>query len=168
MYCKYCGKEISETAKFCDNCGKPIENTKPAKTAKKKKPSTALYAVIMILIMGICITLFNSIKNSTIPENQEEIFVEEFCELSGMKEITGEKIYSLLTNDLRFQKISISNKNKKQDIVLSITWFIEADGYDINVSADDDGIYYVFIHDTPDSIWLYRDGNIIATKDDLN
>lgn len=24
MYCKYCGKEISENAKFCECCGKPV------------------------------------------------------------------------------------------------------------------------------------------------
>ena len=26
MYCKHCGKEISETAKFCDGCGAAVES----------------------------------------------------------------------------------------------------------------------------------------------
>lgn len=167
MYCKNCGKEISETAKFCDGCGKPVEKNNAPKSTKRKKPSTLLCVLIMIAFMWICITIYNGAKRIFIPENQKEVFISEFYELSGMKESTGEKIYSLLTNDLHFRSVSLSEKNKKQDVVYSIIWFIDADGYDLNVTADDDGIYHVFIYDTPDSMWFYRDGNILATKDDI-
>ena len=27
MYCQYCGKEVPDGARFCGNCGKPVEDT---------------------------------------------------------------------------------------------------------------------------------------------
>lgn len=65
MYCKHCGKEISETAKFCDGCGKSVaeEVKKPVaapvveeKLKKKKKRHPILAAILIIfgvlLIVG--------------------------------------------------------------------------------------------------------------------
>ena len=36
MFCKYCGSEIPEGCRFCENCGKPVA---PKKTEGPKKPS---------------------------------------------------------------------------------------------------------------------------------
>ena len=56
MYCKNCGKEISENAKFCDGCGKPVsEEAVQATTAsveepkKKKKKKHPILAAILIV-----------------------------------------------------------------------------------------------------------------------
>ena len=43
MYCSQCGKEISETAKFCSNCGCPIpEEEKPNSTSKQQSSFDAV------------------------------------------------------------------------------------------------------------------------------
>lgn len=60
MYCKYCGKEISETAKYCDSCGCPVEEKADVskqkssgayteKKTKKKKRHPILGTIILIL-----------------------------------------------------------------------------------------------------------------------
>lgn len=64
MYCKHCGKEISETAKFCDGCGKPVaEEVEQApstvvkghkKKSKKKHPILATFLILFgfFIIIG--------------------------------------------------------------------------------------------------------------------
>lgn len=63
MFCKHCGKEISETAKFCDGCGKPVaeEITTPVaapivEEAPKKKKRHPILGTI-VLILGIFIII---------------------------------------------------------------------------------------------------------------
>lgn len=62
MFCKHCGKELSDKAKFCDGCGKsvaeemhaaPAEYGKPKKK-KKRHPILATILIIfgVILIVG--------------------------------------------------------------------------------------------------------------------
>lgn len=66
MYCKHCGKEISETAKFCDGCGKPTaeEAVKPAVVEieepkkKKKKRHPILGTILLIFSIFIIIGAF--------------------------------------------------------------------------------------------------------------
>ena len=66
MYCKHCGKEISETAKFCDSCGKPVaeevKNTVPvveeAPQKKKKKRHPILGTIVLIIGIFIFIGAF--------------------------------------------------------------------------------------------------------------
>lgn len=66
MYCKHCGKEISETAKFCDGCGKPVADevaqVAPAvveeSKKKKKKKHPVLGAVVLVLSLFILIGAF--------------------------------------------------------------------------------------------------------------
>ena len=59
MYCKHCGKEISENAKFCDGCGNPLSdactpsdgNIGHKKKSKKRHPILG----IILFIIGIFI-----------------------------------------------------------------------------------------------------------------
>lgn len=44
MFCEKCGKEISEGAAFCDNCG--------AKLKKKKKSSAAFIGILLVLLLA--------------------------------------------------------------------------------------------------------------------
>lgn len=66
MYCKYCGKEISETSKYCDSCGCPVDENAPIskqkssgkyteKKSKKKKRHPILGTII--LIFGIALII---------------------------------------------------------------------------------------------------------------
>ena len=60
MFCKYCGKEIEDTATFCPACGKPVNGPaevtgKVEKATKKKKKHPILGAVILILAVFLII-----------------------------------------------------------------------------------------------------------------
>ena len=34
MYCRYCGKELSEDQRFCPSCGKPVSDEQPGQNAE--------------------------------------------------------------------------------------------------------------------------------------
>lgn len=66
MYCKYCGKEISEASKYCNGCGCPVEEEAivskqkssgkyTEKKSKKKKRHPILGTII--LIFGIALII---------------------------------------------------------------------------------------------------------------
>lgn len=83
MYCKHCGKEISETAKFCDGCGKPVVEeiktvTVPEQTLKKKKKRHPILGTI-ILIFGILIIV--GVLSSDPAPSQPELSKEEYIAL---------------------------------------------------------------------------------------
>jgi hypothetical protein len=62
MYCKHCGKEISENAKFCDSCGNPLSdactpfegNIGHKKKSKKRHPilGTILFIIGIFIFIG--------------------------------------------------------------------------------------------------------------------
>lgn len=60
MYCKNCGKQLEENAKFCTNCGKPVsEESKaepnPEKPKKKKKAFYKrwwFWGIVLLYILG--------------------------------------------------------------------------------------------------------------------
>lgn len=57
MFCRYCGKPISDNAKFCPNCGGEIQEQIPVQTvivpATKKEPSAAARALIAIVAFAV-------------------------------------------------------------------------------------------------------------------
>lgn len=63
MFCKHCGKEIANDAKFCDGCGKPTteETVKPVEVEieapKKKKKKRHPILGTIVLIFGIFIII---------------------------------------------------------------------------------------------------------------
>lgn len=57
MYCKYCGRQISTSSKFCDSCGKPTDRTvTEPKKKKKKHPILGAIAAVLafFLVIGSC------------------------------------------------------------------------------------------------------------------
>ena len=67
--CRECGKEISDKAKICVNCGCPIENNKnntkkSHKKRQKKKINSIniLYIVIAILVLSIIVSIIKQEK----------------------------------------------------------------------------------------------------------
>ena len=64
MYCKYCGKEISDEAFMCPNCGTPTGTELPKKKVQNEEPqssttganTTALSVVAFILSMFAFVT----------------------------------------------------------------------------------------------------------------
>ena len=43
MYCSQCGAECPDTAKFCTNCGQPLQGASTQKTEKPKTESSEVY-----------------------------------------------------------------------------------------------------------------------------
>ena len=43
-FCKYCGKELDDSAKFCQECGKP--------TKEEYETKSKVIAVILLLLLG--------------------------------------------------------------------------------------------------------------------
>lgn len=74
MFCKYCGKEIPDTAKYCDGCGCPTEDkprtsrvSESKKAPKKKKKRHPILGTI-ILIFGIFIFIGALVGESDEPK----------------------------------------------------------------------------------------------------
>lgn len=95
----------------------------------------------------------------TEPPTPEEIFMESFCSGSGLKEETAQKIYRLLHDEMHFSEIQFCGKNA----VAQINWDILADGYEIMLTADDDGIYRAICG----SFVLYENSQVAMTKEEM-
>lgn len=95
----------------------------------------------------------------TEPPSPEEVFAEAFCSGSGLKEETAQKIYRLLHDEMHFSEIQFSGKNA----VAQINWDILADGYEIMLTADDDGVYRAICG----SFVLYENSQVAMTKEEM-
>ena len=109
--CKECGKEISENAKSCPNCGNPI------KTEEKKKTNKKMYvtiSIVIILILFVAITYKflganNIINRNEVIKNENEI-VTEIKE----EEITKDYIKDVMLNDDVDKGIELLKNNKEK------------------------------------------------------
>lgn len=52
MHCAKCGAEISEAAKFCENCGLPTTGKKPAQTKKIIWIVVIVSALFVVIVIG--------------------------------------------------------------------------------------------------------------------
>lgn len=90
MYCKHCGKQIADDAKFCDGCGHSIEGIsgqQPTKEKKKKKRHPILGTII--LIFGIFM-IIGAIGGSDEPKKVEFSAPEK-----TVVETTGPSIFTV-------------------------------------------------------------------------
>ena len=66
MFCKHCGKEIDDNAKFCNHCGKALAGSvsaveaKKAESKKKKKRHPILGTIVLIIGIFIIIGALGS------------------------------------------------------------------------------------------------------------
>jgi|GEM_PF-3222622 hypothetical protein len=58
MYCKYCGKELSDTALFCIECGKPTRNVHGLDNAIQRQKPNKLHTLAIIAVIFIIICVF--------------------------------------------------------------------------------------------------------------
>lgn len=92
MYCKYCGKEVADDARFCAGCGKSLTDTagssEPGKYKKKNKKKHPVLGTILItisLFMILC-----TLAADSEPE-QPEISKPEYialCREIGYEELS--------------------------------------------------------------------------------
>lgn len=94
MYCKYCGTQVSDTAKFCNNCGGRLIEDKPALTLSLPSSSSIKASAVSPLIIVILILqLIGVIMAVNV----------EICEVEAVKS----DFYSL--EDHRFKHDSLDN-----------------------------------------------------------
>ena len=67
MKCKSCGKEIPDDSTFCQNCGKPINNTESSKKIQLKNLS--LKSILLIIAIGIWMLVLQNL--GIIPVTQD-------------------------------------------------------------------------------------------------
>ena len=84
MYCRKCGRELSEDTKFCPKCGTSIEVTEKkneiVKNGDTEKPKLKLGLIVGILVLIaliVCIGLFSKEKTVKEPIKEKTIEKEE-------------------------------------------------------------------------------------------
>ena len=83
MYCRYCGKELPEEAKFCFHCGQPVNSPeeKPENNAAKLRKwiigGIALVGVIILIAVIGGIKNYNQRNADPEPEQGIEVFEQQ-------------------------------------------------------------------------------------------
>ena len=67
MYCKHCGKELSDTALFCIECGKPVRDVHGLGNAIQRQKPNKLHklAIIAVIFIIICVIFYNIDSDDT-------------------------------------------------------------------------------------------------------
>ena len=68
MECKNCGKEIPEDSTFCQNCGRPINNTN-RNYKKNQLKNLSLKSILVIIAIGIWMLVLQNL--GIIPVTQD-------------------------------------------------------------------------------------------------
>lgn len=118
--CPECGKEVSDTANTCVNCGFNLNN----KITKKKKGKGCLITLLSLISILIFPIVFFQMSNSTIQKNasgvsnkSEYITLEEFYKIKdGM---TYEEVKSIVGSS---GEKTAESGDKKFKIVM-VTWY---------------------------------------------
>lgn len=122
-FCKHCGSEIKEDAKFCPSCGKPIqEHDMPAtpqpqtqqQTAqqaipKKKKTKASTWGCLIFIFIGVFIVMITMVCNSC--EEKKMNKMVKVKEVTGAKCIGCEEIFSAETTEVE-KKYSVVRDKK--------------------------------------------------------
>lgn len=183
-FCPHCGKKMITNIEYTGGWADPNMYADPVPqqahipqapvytypVTQKKKSKWWIWVLFVLFLVGSCSALASDTDeprtqvNSQSRASMKETFISDFCETTTLSKEAANKVYSLLTDDLHFESVEFSKKNKKQNTPISISWKIEADGYEVIVTADNDGIYDAFIQDL---IRFVDDGKIVATKEDI-
>lgn len=81
MYCKNCGAQITNDAKFCPKCGTAVGQTisnipNPEIPVKQKKPITKRFWfwAIIVVILILAATIYNTgVKQMRLQQSQERV-----------------------------------------------------------------------------------------------
>lgn len=97
MYCKFCGKQIDDDAKFCSGCGaatttEPVRSVPaveiPEKKKKRRPPGCLIWFFVIVLVFGSCSALFSDGD----PEESADAPVSEIqAETEAKKETVSEE-----------------------------------------------------------------------------
>ena len=172
--CPECGKEISDQATACPNCGCPVkQNTTPISNpqtslkAKKRKNGCFIFIIIVFLLfLGLGVAVSQGIKD--MEENPEKydssILAAKYIEVSADE---GKKIDSVL-KECGIEKL----KSFDHDELLDDAHFDGETGYRLAINdnvrniilyLNEDKSVYSLKYNTYD---LYLDNTVVATIQD--
>lgn len=138
MYCKYCGKEIAEDAKFCPGCGKrtdeksaPMFYVNPEAEKKHKKRGCLTWLVVGVLLFGGCVAIFgdSDTPSPSEPATQSTTAPTEKPTTAPTEEPVIEITPSELYNAYEENEVAADNEYKGKKV--RITGTIEDIGKDI-------------------------------------
>lgn len=136
MYCKNCGKEISDQASVCPDCGCAVETNTPAKgkKSKKKKPGCLIAVVIVVALFLILAVIIGSGDGSDTPsgnpdvsqstnQTQESkktlIYEDDYIKASYVK-VYSEPVIDASVEGVVYLQLLVENKsNQKLTVSLS-------------------------------------------------
>ena len=105
MYCKHCGKEITDDAKFCNECGAPVlmESSNEITITPKKKTIKPLYiALILLVVIAVIIAAVIGRKNQAREEYIDTLTQFRSTSLTGAA--MAESV-CVLTHDVWYDSI---------------------------------------------------------------
>ena len=76
MQCKRCGKEVNKGAKFCENCGTPINKAKHKQAAPKR--SNILVIVLLCILIGIMMFVAAAVGAYMFMGNESSVLKESY------------------------------------------------------------------------------------------
>ena len=138
MYCKHCGKEIAEDAKFCPGCGKrtdeksaPVFHVDPEAEKKHKKRGCLTWLVVGVLLFGGCVAIFgdSDTPSPSEPATQSTTAPTEKPTTVPTEEPVIEITPSELYNAYEENEVAADNEYKGKKV--RITGTIEDIGKDI-------------------------------------
>ena len=138
MYCKYCGKEIAEDAKFCPGCGKrtdekstPVFHVDPEAEKKHRKRGCLTWILAGVLLFGGCVAIFgdSDTPSPSEPETQSTTVPTEKPTTAPTEEPIIEITPSELYNAYEENEVAADNEYKGKKV--RITGTIEDIGKDI-------------------------------------
>lgn len=93
MFCKNCGTQLSDSAKFCGSCGQAVAKAAPSSTKQKLSLEKSKKYLLILVVLVIAVVLICSLTGGSGPEKTAQQFVEAM--LSG----DGSACVALLTDD---------------------------------------------------------------------
>lgn len=106
MYCKKCGRELSENAKFCAGCGGKVEveSVNKVKTNKISKLKFKILAgVICVVLIGIigCVLLTGAEKVNVVGEYQNGLIMLQCGDKYGLMDYDGNIVEPCIYKEIR-------------------------------------------------------------------
>lgn len=113
MYCKHCGKQISDDAKFCDGCGAATSTVATSQSVVKEKKKKNRHPILgtIVLIFGIFI-IIGALTGGNESEPQkvgDSLSVTEETKQAEDKVFSVGDVVSL--NDINVTLVSVTENN---------------------------------------------------------
>lgn len=118
MFCEKCGAKNEAQAKFCEECGQPINNQKKDKIKFKITKKMAIIGGIVIAILIALIASYLLVKKSLSPEKQAIKYFEAVVnqDVDALYKYIDAK-NSGLTSKKVFKQIADLDKNDKDEVI---------------------------------------------------